>query len=114
MTYGDTQINCEIGRCKGYNGGAIKNIKGTLKVYGDTKIHDCVSVTEGGAIHNSQKGTLSIEDSEIWNCEALEEGGAIFQKMQIVRVLFIQGRYIITNQVKVLEQFSQDMERRLL
>lgn len=31
MTYGDTQINCEIGRCKGYNGGAIKNIKGTLK-----------------------------------------------------------------------------------
>lgn len=80
MTYGDTQINCEIGRCKGYNGGAIKNIKGTLKVYGDTKIHDCVSVTEGGAIHNSQKGTLSIEDSEIWNCEALEEGGAIFSK----------------------------------
>ena len=45
----------EIGRCKGYNGGAIKNIKGTLKVYGDAKIHDCVSVTEGGAIHNSQR-----------------------------------------------------------
>ena len=80
MTYVDTQINCEIGRCKGYNGGAIKIIKVTIKVYGDTKINDCVSVTEGGAIHNSQKGTLSIEDSEIWNCEALEEGGAIFSK----------------------------------
>ena len=30
MTYGDTQINCEIGKCKEING-AIKNIKGTLK-----------------------------------------------------------------------------------
>lgn len=82
MTYGDTQINCEIGRCKGYNGGAIfsKDADSSCVIYSG-KIHNNKSCESAGAVFSGYGATLVIGRStsgpEIFKNTSGGSGGGV-------------------------------------
>lgn len=82
MTYGDTQINCEIGRCKGYNGGAIfsKDADSSCVIYSG-KIHNNKSGESAGAVFSGYGATLVIGRStsgpEIFKNTSGGSGGGV-------------------------------------